>query len=104
MPASYPNYTGVPEFQKPAPKRRVAGVNGSNSLDSMLGALTDLGLCTSGLEKPLKTLAANGQVALLGNFLSVDIHELDRALAGVEVSTSNKIAFKSALTQMGFLK
>ena len=103
MVAHYPNYTGISDFAKPTAKRFVPGINGSSSINSMLGALNGLGLCSDGLISPLTTLAAHGQANTLGKYLKVDLHALDRALAGTESSTSNRIAFKSALTQMGFL-
>jgi hypothetical protein len=104
MPAMYFNATGVNDFPKATAKRFVPGINGSSSINSMLGALNNLGLCSDGLISPLTTLAAHGQANTLGKYLQIDIHALDRALAQTESSTSNRIAFKSALTQMGFLK
>jgi hypothetical protein len=103
MPAAYPNYTGISDFPKAAAKRFVSGINGSSSINSMLGALNSLGLCSDGLISPLTTLAAHGQANTLGKYLQIDLHALDRALAQTESSTSNKLAFKCALSLMGFL-
>ena len=104
MPAAFPNYTGVKEFATPERKSRVNGINGSNSINSVLNALTDLGLCTSSLAKPLLQLAAAGQIETVGKLLPIDIQELNRALEKTDASVSSRLQFKSALTQLGFLK
>jgi hypothetical protein len=96
-----PNYTGVSEVV-PAPKTRfVPGIGGSNSIDRILATLHALGLCPPDMLSPLKTLVCNGDP--MGKWLKVTVAQLDAALSTTDASVSQRMAFKSALTQIGLL-
>jgi hypothetical protein len=84
------------------PRRKVAmpGI-GHGSPARLLDTLVRLGLCSSELATPLKSIAAAG--APIKELFQVNVWELDRALAGVECSIENRINFKSALDQLNIL-
>jgi hypothetical protein len=63
--------------------------------------LVRLGLCSSELASPLKSITAAG--APIKELFQVNVWELDRALAGVECSIEQRINFKSSRDRLGIL-
>jgi hypothetical protein len=91
-----PEYVSTPRAGKIA----MPGI-GHGSPARLLDALTRLGLCTSELATPLKTISAAGQP--MAKFFQVNVWELDKALAGVECTIENRINFKNSLDHLGIL-
>jgi hypothetical protein len=84
-------------------KRYVAGIGANDNAQALVGALHRLGLMSHDMETPLKTLAAKGQP--LSPYFQVSVYEVDRALKDVaNVSTQDRIGFKSSLHRAGLLK
>jgi hypothetical protein len=97
-----PNYLTDDDVIKASKKRYVSGVGANDNPIALVGALHRLGLCSSEMAEPLKKLAA--QKRPLNEFLQVSLHDVDRALAGVECTPLERMGFKNSLNRAGLLK
>lgn len=93
-----PNYVTGPA----APKRFVSGIIANDNPVALVKALNRLGLCSNEMADPLQKLAAAGRP--LGEFFKVAMHDVDRALFGVEGDPRDRIGFKNSLLRAGLIK
>ncbi len=82
-------------------KRPMPGIGASNDPRRLVDVLARLGLCRNEMATPLKELAATGQP--LGKFFQVSVWDLDRALADVECTVSQRMQLKASLDHAGLL-
>ena len=74
---------------------------GHGSPARLLDTLSRLGLCSNEMATPLKSISAAGHP--INHLFTVSVHELDRALEGVECKVADRINFKNALSNLGIL-
>jgi hypothetical protein len=93
----------APEYVKAAaaPKRHMPGIGANGNVSRLIGVLQALELCPIGLGESLQKLAAYGKP--VKEFFQVSVWDLDRALAGVECSIEQRMAFKASLDHAGLL-
>jgi hypothetical protein len=104
MNMSHHNYTGYSSLaasKSGTTKQAVAGVGASTDPARLIDVLARLGLCPHDLATPLKQLAAGGTP--VKDFYQVSVWDLDRALANVDCSVSQRMAFKNSLDLAGLL-
>jgi hypothetical protein len=90
-----------PEFITAAKAAKAHMPIGTGSPARLIETLNRLGLVTSEMAEPLTQLAAAGKP--LGKYFTVSVHDLDRALAGVECSVTSRMQFKAGLDRAGLL-
>jgi hypothetical protein len=98
---NFTGYNGIAASQSGTTKKGVAGITASADPARLIDVLARLGVCPHDLATPLKQLAAAGKP--VKEFFQVSVWDLDRALADVDCSVSQRMAFKNSLDLAGLL-